>query len=110
MPSMRYRFTGKVEMLDEVYAYFIKDTTSHRFLKLIFGNKEAREVIENERRCKALYEEACANTDDRLITYASADSKEDAQRAFCAIRVYKRQHGISFDVEDIKYHANTNRR
>jgi hypothetical protein len=59
------------------------------------------EVAETERGCTELYEEARANPDNNLGTYASAESEEDARQAFYAIRNYKQQHGIPFDVESL---------
>lgn len=96
MVAVRYKFLGIVESDSGVSADFSKGSSG--VLGLVFRSKIV--VNETEKGCKELYEEACANRDNKLGSYASFDSKEDARKAFYAIRKRKRERGIPCDVDD----------
>ncbi len=83
MAAIRYKFTRVEVSGGKVLAFFEKGTSGFWGL---FGS--AHEIWENEKGCNQLYKEACVNTDNSRGGYASANSKEDASRAFHAIRLY----------------------
>jgi hypothetical protein len=94
MPAVRYKFLRVIADGNNVTALFTKGSSG-------FWGGSTVEVAEREKGCKEIYREAIANFDNSKGAYASFDSKEDARNAFYAIRNYKQQHGIPFDVESL---------
>lgn len=92
----RYKFIKVVAHGNEVFALFDVGPSG------IFGMLgKSRQVYEKEKVCKELYKEACANAAHGKGGYTSSSSKEDTRKGFHAIREYKKQHGIPWDVEDL---------
>ena len=96
MATNRYKFIKVDANGKEVVALFTIGTAG--FFG-IFG--KSRQIHENEKVCKEIYKEACANTNRSRGGYTSSSSKEDVKKAFYAIRDYKKEHAIPFDVEDL---------
>ena len=97
MAVNRYKFIKVEAHGNEVFALFEVGSSG------IFGIfRKSRRVHEKEKVCKEIYKEACANTNRSRGGYTSSSSKEDARKAFYAIRDYKKEHGIRFDVEDLE--------
>ena len=96
MAMNRYKFIKVEAHGNEVFALF---KIGRAGFFGIFG--KSRQVHENEKVCKEIYEEACANTDRSKGGYTSSSSKEDARKAFYAIREHKKKYDIPFDVEDL---------
>ncbi len=96
MATNRYKFIKIEAHGNEVFALFKIGTTG--FFG-IFG--KSRQVHEKEIGCNQIYKDACANTVRSRGSYTSSNSKEDARKAFYAIRDYKKEYGIPFDVEDL---------
>ena len=92
----RYKFIRVVAQGNDVFARFEVGMSG------IFGMLgKSRHVYEREKVCKELYKEACANENHGRGGYTSSSSKEDARKAFHAIREYKKKHGIPLDVKDL---------
>ena len=96
MATNRYKFIKVKAHGNDVFAHF---EVSSSGIFGIFG--KSRQVHEKEKECKEIYKEACANIDHSKGGYTSSSSKEDARKAFYAIRDYKKQHAIPLDVEDL---------
>ncbi|MFK7843830.1 MAG: hypothetical protein AB8G77_00920 [Rhodothermales bacterium] len=96
MAAKRYKFIKVEAHGNEVFALFEIGTAG--FFG-IFG--KSRQVHKKEKVCKEIYREACANTHHSKGGYTSSSSKEDARKAFYAIQLYKKEHGIPFDVGDL---------
>lgn len=97
MAATRYKFIKIEAHGSEVFAIFKISTAGPMGIFEVFF--KPKQVHLKEKMCKEIYQEACANSDRSKGGYTSSSSKEDAKKAYLAIRAYKTRHGIPFDYE-----------